>query len=55
MLVDDEELEMRELRAGPNPLTCSDHLGASGLRGCSLCRGWFDINLEDTKDAYIGL
>lgn len=38
MLVDDEELEMRELRAGPNPLTCSDHLGASGLRGCSLCR-----------------
>ncbi|PPD94672.1 hypothetical protein GOBAR_DD08323 [Gossypium barbadense] len=26
MLVDDEELELRELQAGPNPLTCADHL-----------------------------
>lgn len=41
MLVDDEELELRELQAGPNPLTCSDHLGTSGVLGCSLCKGWF--------------
>ncbi|XP_039031449.1 homeobox-DDT domain protein RLT3-like isoform X2 [Hibiscus syriacus] len=38
MLVDDEELELRELEAGPNPLTCADHLGTSGLLGCSLCK-----------------
>ncbi|KAH1081630.1 hypothetical protein J1N35_021391 [Gossypium stocksii] len=38
MLVDDEELELRELQAGPNPLTCADHLGTSGLLGCSLCK-----------------
>ncbi|XP_021300642.1 homeobox-DDT domain protein RLT3 isoform X1 [Herrania umbratica] len=38
MLVDDEELELRELQAGPNPLTCSDHLGTSGVLGCSLCK-----------------
>ncbi|XP_039039455.1 homeobox-DDT domain protein RLT3-like [Hibiscus syriacus] len=38
MLVDDEELELRELQAGPNPLTCVDHLSASGLLGCSLCK-----------------
>ena len=29
MLVDDEKLELRELQAGPNQLTCSDHLGTS--------------------------
>ncbi|XWS31134.1 hypothetical protein CRYUN_Cryun23aG0051500 [Craigia yunnanensis] len=38
MLVDDEELELRELQAGPNQLTCSDHLGTSGVLGCSLCK-----------------
>ncbi|MED6212335.1 hypothetical protein PIB30_082320 [Stylosanthes scabra] len=38
MLVDDEELEMRELRAGTNMLICSDHLAASGMFGCSLCK-----------------
>ncbi|XVF31979.1 hypothetical protein REPUB_Repub17cG0042100 [Reevesia pubescens] len=38
MLVDDEELELRELQSGPNPLTCSDHLGTSGVLGCSLCK-----------------
>ncbi|XP_038713535.1 homeobox-DDT domain protein RLT3-like [Tripterygium wilfordii] len=37
MLADDEELELRELQAGPNPLTC-EHFAANGLRGCSLCR-----------------
>ncbi|KAK8688666.1 hypothetical protein V6N13_087418 [Hibiscus sabdariffa] len=38
MLVDDEELELRELQAGPNPITCVDHLGTSGFLGCSLCK-----------------
>ncbi|KAE8675183.1 Homeodomain-like transcriptional regulator isoform 2 [Hibiscus syriacus] len=38
MLVDDEELELRELQAGSNPLTCADHLGTSRLLGCSLCK-----------------
>lgn len=39
-LMDDEELELRELRAGPNPLTCS-HLAIDGGRSCSLCKGLF--------------
>ncbi|CAI9768373.1 unnamed protein product [Fraxinus pennsylvanica] len=38
MLVDDEELELRELQAGPNPLTCSAHFATNGSRGCSLCK-----------------
>ncbi|XWS75947.1 hypothetical protein CRYUN_Cryun01aG0135400 [Craigia yunnanensis] len=38
ILVDDEELELRELQARPNPLTCSDHLSTSGVLGCSLCK-----------------
>ncbi|QHO01857.1 hypothetical protein HN873_044237 [Arachis hypogaea] len=38
MLVDDEELEMREFRAGTNMLLCSDHLAASGMFGCALCK-----------------
>lgn len=38
-LVDDEELELRELQAGPNPLTCSAHLATNGSHGCSLCKG----------------
>ncbi|XP_042497551.1 homeobox-DDT domain protein RLT3 [Macadamia integrifolia] len=37
-LVDDEELELRELRAGPNPVTCSAHLATEGLHSCSLCK-----------------
>lgn len=41
MLVDDEELELKELQAGPNPLTCSDHCAANGSYGCSLCKGLF--------------
>ncbi|XP_010274901.1 PREDICTED: homeobox-DDT domain protein RLT3 isoform X2 [Nelumbo nucifera] len=36
--VDDEELELRELQAGPNPLTCCDHLATNGIHGCSLCK-----------------
>ncbi|KAL2557928.1 Homeodomain-like transcriptional regulator [Forsythia ovata] len=38
MLVDDEELELRELQAGPNPLTCSAHFATNGSHGCSLCK-----------------
>ncbi|XP_021745180.1 homeobox-DDT domain protein RLT3-like isoform X2 [Chenopodium quinoa] len=39
---DDEELELRELQAGPNPLTCGAHFangGKIGNNGCSLCKG----------------
>ncbi|XP_021770582.1 homeobox-DDT domain protein RLT3-like isoform X1 [Chenopodium quinoa] len=39
---DDEELELRELQAGPNPLTCGAHFangGKTGNYGCSLCKG----------------
>lgn len=38
-LQDDEELELRELRAGPNSLSCSDHFSTNGSHGCSLCKG----------------
>ncbi|OIT31641.1 PREDICTED: homeobox-DDT domain protein RLT3 [Nicotiana attenuata] len=38
-LVDDEELELMELEAGPNSLTCCTHFTSNGLRGCSLCKG----------------
>ncbi|XP_056171229.1 homeobox-DDT domain protein RLT3 isoform X2 [Syzygium oleosum] len=38
MLVDDEEMEMRELQAGPKPLCCSDHFTSNGSHGCSLCK-----------------
>ncbi|KAL6644463.1 hypothetical protein ACP70R_016071 [Stipagrostis hirtigluma subsp. patula] len=37
-LVDDEELELSELQAGPNPLRCSAHLSSSGRHGCPLCK-----------------
>ncbi|XP_068653269.1 homeobox-DDT domain protein RLT3-like isoform X2 [Aristolochia californica] len=37
-LMDDEELELRDLQAGPNPLTCSAHLQMNGMHGCSLCK-----------------
>ncbi|PQP97821.1 homeobox-DDT domain protein RLT3 isoform X1 [Prunus yedoensis var. nudiflora] len=38
MLVDDEELELRELRGRPNALGCSDHFTTSGDHACSLCK-----------------
>ncbi|XP_058071521.1 homeobox-DDT domain protein RLT3 isoform X2 [Magnolia sinica] len=38
VLMDDEELELRELQAGPNPLTCSAHITKNGRHGCSLCK-----------------
>ncbi|KAL6870596.1 hypothetical protein ACP4OV_014444 [Aristida adscensionis] len=37
-LVDDEELELSEQQAGPNPLRCSAHLSSSGRHGCPLCK-----------------
>ena len=40
MLLDDEELELQELEAGPNPLRSSDHFAANGVHGCSLYKGW---------------
>ncbi|KAF2284712.1 hypothetical protein GH714_029486 [Hevea brasiliensis] len=43
LLLDDEELELRELQAGLNPVTCSDHCANNGLHGCSLCKGVFDL------------
>ncbi|XVE72619.1 hypothetical protein DITRI_Ditri11bG0052600 [Diplodiscus trichospermus] len=55
MLVDDEELEMRELQARPNPLTCSDHLGTSGVLACSLCKellAKFPPNLVKMKQPF---
>lgn len=39
MLEDDEELELRELQATSNPLTCCAHCSANRLHGCSLCKG----------------
>ncbi|GAB4855267.1 hypothetical protein Ancab_023887 [Ancistrocladus abbreviatus] len=39
MLLDDEELELRELQSGPNPLTCTAHFAMSGRNGCPLCKG----------------
>lgn len=38
MLMDDEELELQESQAGPNPVTCSAHFATNGLHGCSLCK-----------------
>lgn len=38
ILVDDEELELRELQVGSNPLTCSAHFSTNGMHGCSLCK-----------------
>ncbi|XP_042000003.1 homeobox-DDT domain protein RLT3-like [Salvia splendens] len=38
LLLDDEELELRELQVGPNPLSCSAHLTTSGSHGCSFCK-----------------
>ncbi|KZV55249.1 hypothetical protein F511_06726 [Dorcoceras hygrometricum] len=38
VLLDDEELELQELQAGPNPLSCSAHFPTNGLHGCSLCK-----------------
>ncbi|CAL2224942.1 unnamed protein product [Prunus armeniaca] len=37
MLVDDENLELRELQGWPNALGCSDHFTTNGDHACSLC------------------
>lgn len=41
LLVDDEELELQELQAGPNPVTCA-HFTTNRSHGCSLCKGLLD-------------
>ena len=46
MLVDDEELELRELQGWPNALGCSDHFTTNGDHACSLCKGWFEERTE---------
>ncbi|PRQ51784.1 putative transcription factor & chromatin remodeling DDT family [Rosa chinensis] len=38
MLMDDEELELRELQARPISLGCLNHLTPNGDHGCSLCK-----------------
>ncbi|ESW32216.1 hypothetical protein PHAVU_002G303200 [Phaseolus vulgaris] len=38
MLIDDEELELRELQEGTNLSRCSNHLAASGMLACSLSK-----------------
>ncbi|ONI15182.1 hypothetical protein PRUPE_3G029100 [Prunus persica] len=38
MLVDDEELELRELQGSPNALGFSDHFTTNGDHACSLCK-----------------
>jgi len=44
MLIDDEELELRELQEGNNLLIYSDQLAANGMLGGSLCPGNFGEN-----------
>lgn len=39
MLVDDEDLERRELQGSGNPLSCSDHVSSDGLHSCLLGKG----------------
>lgn len=46
MLVDDEELELRELQARPNSLGCSNHFTTNGDHGCSLCKGWLEGRIQ---------
>ncbi|KAJ7965739.1 Homeobox-DDT domain protein RLT3 [Quillaja saponaria] len=38
MLIDDEELELRELQVGADPVMCSGHSAGSRMHGCALCR-----------------
>ncbi|KAL0321943.1 UNVERIFIED_CONTAM: Homeobox-DDT domain protein RLT3, partial [Sesamum calycinum] len=38
MLLDDEELELRDLQAGPKPLSCCAHFPTNASHGCSLCK-----------------
>ncbi|XP_021819888.1 homeobox-DDT domain protein RLT3 isoform X1 [Prunus avium] len=38
MLVEDEELELRQLQGRPNALGCSDHFTTNGDHACSLCK-----------------
>lgn len=38
ILVDDEELEVREMQAAPNSLSCPVHVASNGRHGCPLCK-----------------
>ncbi|XP_011077227.1 homeobox-DDT domain protein RLT3 isoform X2 [Sesamum indicum] len=38
LLMDDEELELRDLQAGPKPLSCCAHFPTNASHGCSLCK-----------------
>ncbi|GMH07840.1 hypothetical protein Nepgr_009680 [Nepenthes gracilis] len=37
-LVDDEELELRELQSGSKPPSCTAHLATNGRHGCPFCK-----------------
>lgn len=39
ILVDDEELELRELQAGKHIMASCDHFMTNGVNSCSLCKG----------------
>lgn len=39
VLVDDEELELRELQARKHIITSCDHFMTNGVNSCSLCKG----------------
>lgn len=39
LLVDDEELELRELQAGTHTVGACDHFMTNGANSCSLCKG----------------
>lgn len=41
MLMDDEDLELRELEGVPDPPGCSGHSSTNAHQGCSLCKGRF--------------
>ncbi|CAB4292172.1 unnamed protein product [Prunus armeniaca] len=57
MLVDDEELELRELQGSPNALGFSEHFTTNGDHACSLFKGWFEGRTErcsrSRSDAWI--
>lgn len=46
MLPDDEELELKELQAGPHPLTCSAHFTSDPVHVCSFCKGMLAKHLK---------
>ncbi|CAB4261636.1 unnamed protein product [Prunus armeniaca] len=55
MLVDDEELELRELQGSPNALGFSEHFTHNGDHACSLFKGWFEGRTERCSRLSIGI